>query len=121
MRLGSDFRNQMCATGRGQFDMAHPLAPHLLERHFDAALLADDAAILHALVLAAQALVVLDRAEDAGAEQAVTLGLERAVVDGFRLLDLAVGPARGSAPGEASEILISSKVLTGATGLNGLS
>src|SRR5262249_8664256 len=29
---------------------------------------------------------------DAGAEQAVTLGLERAVVDRFRLLDLAEGP-----------------------------
>jgi hypothetical protein len=40
----------------------------------------------------AQALVVLDRSEDAGAEQAVTLGLERAVVDGLRLLDLAVAP-----------------------------
>jgi hypothetical protein len=43
--------------------------------------LADDAAVLHALVLAAQALVVLDRTEDRRAEQTVTLGLERAVVD----------------------------------------
>src|SRR6185369_3723721 len=68
------------------------LAAHLGERHLDAALLAGDAAELHALVLAAQALVVLDRSEDAGAEQAVTLRLERAVVDGLRLLDLAVAP-----------------------------
>ena len=60
---------------------------------FDAALLADHAAVLEALVLAAQALVVLDRSEDLGAEQAVTLRLEGAVVDGFRLLDLAEGPA----------------------------
>src|SRR5205823_13196485 len=37
--------------------------------------------------------VVLDRTEDAGAEQAVTLGLERAVIDRLRLLDLAEGPA----------------------------
>src|SRR3954453_8770384 len=72
--------------------MAHPLAPHLRERDLDAALLADDAAVLHALVLAAQALVILDRAEDAGAEQAVALRLERAVVDRLRLLDLAIGP-----------------------------
>src|SRR5690606_29411682 len=56
------------------------------------ALLADDPAILHALVLAAQALIVLDRTEDARAEQAVPLRLERPVVDGLRLLDLAIGP-----------------------------
>ena len=78
--------------GARQLDMAHALAPHLGERHFHAALLADDAAELHALVLAAQALVILDRPEDAGAEQPVPLRLERAVVDGLRLLDLAIGP-----------------------------
>src|SRR5690606_18932519 len=59
---------------------------------FHAALFADDALELHALVLAAQALIVLGRAEDARAEQAVTLGLERTVVDGLGLLDLAVRP-----------------------------
>src|SRR5262249_1905062 len=52
----------------------------------------DDGLVLHALVLAAQALIVLDRAEDARAEQPVALGLERAIVDRLRLLDLAVGP-----------------------------
>jgi hypothetical protein len=92
MREGSDFRNQICATGRGQFDMAHPLAAHLLQRDFNAAFLADDAAIFHALVFAAEAFVVLDRPEDTGAEQAVTFRLEGPVVDGFRLLDLAIGP-----------------------------
>src|SRR5262249_35164824 len=40
------------------------------------------------------ALVVLDRPEDAGAEQAVTLGLEGTVVDGLRLLDLAIRPGQ---------------------------
>src|SRR4029077_13351406 len=78
---------------RGQLDMAHALAADLRDGDLDAALFADDALVLHALVLAAQALVVLDRAEDARAEQAVTLRLERAVVDGLRLLDLAEGPA----------------------------
>src|SRR5262249_35017853 len=72
---------------RRQFDVAHALAPHARERDLDRALLADDA-----LVLAAQALVVLDRTEDARAEQAVAFGLEGAIVDGLRLLDLAVGP-----------------------------
>ncbi len=79
---------------RGQFDMAHALAAHLLHGDFDTALFADDALVLHALVLAAQALVILDRTEDARAEQAVALGLEGTVVDRFRLLDLAVAPAQ---------------------------
>ncbi len=77
---------------RRELDMAHALAPHARERHLDRALLADDALVLHALVLAAQALVVLDRAEDARAEQAVALRLEGPVVDRLRLLDLAVRP-----------------------------
>ena len=79
---------------RGQLDMAHAVAAHLLHRDFDAAFLADDALVLHALVLAAQAFVVLHRPEDAGAEQPVPLRLEGAVVDGLRLLDLAVAPAQ---------------------------
>src|SRR3546814_8045450 len=52
-----------------------------------------DLLVFHALVLAAQAFIVLDRAKDARAEQAVPLRLEGAVVDRLRLLDLAVGPA----------------------------
>src|SRR6185437_567316 len=58
---------------RGQLDMAHAVAAHLGQGDLDAAFLADDAAVLHALVLAAQALVILDRAKDAGAEQPVPL------------------------------------------------
>src|SRR5204863_4889161 len=73
--------------------MAHALAADLRDSNLDAALLADDALVFHALVLAAQAFVILDRTEDARAEQAVTLGLERPVVDRLRLLDLAEGPA----------------------------
>ena len=89
---------------RGQLDVAHALAADLGQGDLDAALLADDALELHALVLAAQALVVLDRPEDAGAEQAVALGLEGAVVDGLRLLDLAVRPRRGSSPGWRADL-----------------
>ncbi len=94
MRDGSDFRNQMCATGAASSIWPMRSRRTRDERHLDAALLADDALVLHALVLAAQALVVLDRAEDARAEQAVALRLEGAVVDGFRLLDLAVRPGQ---------------------------
>ena len=78
--------------GRGQVDVAHALAAHLLARHLDAAALADDALVADALVLAAVALPVLRRTEDALAEEAVALGLERAVVDRLRLRDLAGRP-----------------------------
>src|ERR1041384_4034563 len=76
----------------GEVDVTHPLAPHLLPRHFDAAALADDALVADALVLPAVALPVARRPEDALAEQAVTLGLERAVVDRLGLRYLARRP-----------------------------
>src|SRR5947209_6617518 len=72
--------------------MAHAVSPDLGEGYLDAAFLADDAAILHPLVLAAQAFVILDRPKDPGAEQPIALRLERPVVDRLRLLDLAIGP-----------------------------
>ena len=72
--------------------MAEALATDLRERDFDAAFIADDAAVLHALVLAAEAFPVSDGSKDAGAEEAVALGLEGAVVDGFGLGDLTVRP-----------------------------
>src|SRR6476660_5914830 len=72
--------------------MAHALAPYARQRHLNRALLADDALVFHALVLAAQALVILDRPENAGAEQAVSLRLEGPVVDRLRLFNFAVGP-----------------------------
>ena len=78
--------------GRGQVDVAEALAAHLGLDDLDAALLADDPAVLHALVLAAVALVVLHRAEDLRAEEPVPLRLERAVVDRLGLLDLTVRP-----------------------------
>ena len=76
----------------GQVDVTHALAAHLLAGHLDAAALADDALVADALVLAAVALPVLGRTENALAEQAVALGLERAVVDRLRLGDLAGRP-----------------------------
>src|SRR6185312_13129372 len=79
---------------RGQFDVTHALAAHTRQRDLDRALLADDALVFHALVFATQALVVLDRAKDARAEQAVALRLEGPVVDRFRLFDLAVRPGQ---------------------------
>jgi hypothetical protein len=76
----------------GQLDVAHPLTAHLGTGHLDAAAFADDALEPDALVLAAVALPVASRSEDLLAEQAVLLRLQCAVVDGLRLLDLAVAP-----------------------------
>src|SRR5204862_5910545 len=78
--------------GSREVDVPHALAAHLLTGHLDAAALADDALVADALVLAAVALPVLRRAEDALAEEAVALGLERAVVDRLRLRDLSGRP-----------------------------
>ena len=73
--------------------MAEALATNLGEGDFDAALVADDAAVLHALVLAAEAFPVGDGSKDAGAEEAVALRFEGTVVDGLGLGDFAVRPA----------------------------
>src|SRR3546814_2995934 len=78
----------------GQLDVAYALAAHLGQGDLDAALFADNAAVLHAPVLSAQALVVLARTADARADQAVPLRLECAAVDGPRLLELLVGPGQ---------------------------
>src|SRR5215472_289438 len=79
-------------AGRSQLDVAEALAADFAERHFDAALVANHSAVLHALVLTAQTFPVGDGPENLRAKQPVTLGLERAVVDGLRLGDFAVRP-----------------------------
>ena len=94
----------------GQFDVAHALAPDLGPSDFNATTLAGDAAKTNALVFAAIALPVLLRTENLLAEEAVLFRTEGAVVDGFGLLDLAVGPSAdgvgsGKADGDAIEIV----------------
>ena len=76
----------------GELDVPHPLATDLGTGHLDATALADDALEADPLVLPAVALPVPGRTEDLLAEQAVLLGLERAVVDRLGLLDLTVRP-----------------------------
>ena len=69
MREGNDFRNQICATGAANFNMAHALAAHFGSGNFHTAFFANNAAIFHAFIFAAQAFVIFDRAKDARAEQ----------------------------------------------------
>ena len=78
--------------GTRKVNMPHAFAANLGKRHFNAALFADNAAVLEALVLAAKAFVVLHRPENLGAEEPVALRLLSTVIDRFRLLDFAVRP-----------------------------
>ena len=93
MRLGHALEEPDVADRRGQVDVAHALAANLRARDLDAAALAHDALVADALVLAAVALPVLGGTEDALAEEAVLLRLQRAVVDRLRLGHLAGAPA----------------------------
>lgn len=78
--------------GSGELDVTHALTTDRGLGDLDAAALADDALEADTLVLSAGALPVAGRAEDLLSEETVLLRLQGAVVDGFRLLDLAVGP-----------------------------
>ncbi len=99
----------MCGRA-GQLNVTHALTTHLGQRDFNAALLADDTAMLQTLVLAAQTLVVLDRAKDLCTEQTVALRLEGSIVDGLRLFDFSERPGadffrRGQADADRIEML----------------
>src|SRR4029077_2781879 len=80
-------------AGRCQLDVAPAVPANLRQCDFHAALVADHAAVLHALVLAAQAFPVGYWSKNTRAKQAVALGLEGAVVDGFGLSDFTMRPA----------------------------
>lgn len=82
-----DMRNRC-----GELDVAHALTAHLGGGDLHSALLADGALELHALVLTAEALIVLYRSENLRAEKSVALGLVSTVVDGLGLLYLAMRP-----------------------------
>jgi hypothetical protein len=71
----------------GQLDMAEALAPNFRKRDFNTAFIADDSAVFHPLVLAAQAFPIRYRTENTRAEEAVLLRLESPVVDGLRFGD----------------------------------
>src|ERR1700730_2990875 len=73
--------------------MAEALTANFRQRDFHAALVADHAAVLHALIFAAQTLPVGYRAKNARTKQSVALRFEGTVVDGLGLGDFAVRPA----------------------------
>src|SRR2546421_7383489 len=80
-----------------ELDVTHALAPYLGQRDFDAAAIADHAAVADPFVLAAVALPILHRPEDALAEEPIPLRLERPVVDRLGLGHFAPRPPRALA------------------------
>ena len=75
-----------------EFDVTHAFTTNCLTSYLNTTALTRDALETDTLVLAAGALPVLRRSEDLFTEQTVLLGLQGAVVDGLRLLDLTAGP-----------------------------
>ena len=73
--------------------MPHSLTSNLASRDLYAASFANDALVLDLLISTAGAFPVFDWSEDALAEQAISFGLERAVIDSLRLLDFTMRPA----------------------------
>ncbi len=96
-RAGQRLEEPDMGDGNGELDVPHAVATDLAQGHFDAATVADHAAIADALVLAAMAFPVLDGTKNALAEEAVLLGLERPVVDGLGFRDFAPRPPRTQA------------------------
>ena len=78
---------------RCQFDMTHALTAHFRAGNFYATAFTHLAFVADAFVATAMALPVFGRPENLLAEQAVPFRFEGAIVDGFRLQHLAVGPA----------------------------
>jgi hypothetical protein len=72
--------------------MPHAVAAHAAFGHFHAATIANDPLIADPLVFAAITFVIAFRPENPFAKQAVFLRPLGAVIDGFGLGDLAVGP-----------------------------
>ena len=77
---------------RGEFNVAHPLAPNPRQSDFYATFFADNALIFHPLIFTAEALIILDRAKNARTKQSVTFRFERPVINCLGLFDFAKRP-----------------------------
>ena len=77
----------------GELNVAHTLTTDGGLGDLHATALTDDSLEAHALVLATRTLPVTTGPKDLLSEETILLGLQGAVVDGFGLLHLTVGPA----------------------------
>src|SRR5207237_8232115 len=76
----------------GAVHAGHPLSALARQSDVHTAAVANDAPMLDPFVFAAGTFPVLDRTENAFAEQAALFRLEGAVIDRLRVLDLALRP-----------------------------
>jgi hypothetical protein len=76
----------------GQLDMPHAFTAHLCEGDFNTTLFTNNATMFQTLVFTTQALVIVDRAKDFGAKEAITLWLEGTIVYGLWFFYFAIGP-----------------------------
>ena len=72
--------------------MSHALTANFGQRDLCAAFFTHNTAVFHALIFAAKAFVIFDRAKNCSAKQTISLWLERTVIDRFRFLHLAKRP-----------------------------
>ena len=72
--------------------MAHTLTTHFCECHFNTTLLADNTAMLHALIFAAETFIVFYGAKDLGAEKTFSLRLKGTIVYGLGFFNFAKRP-----------------------------
>src|SRR6266536_172086 len=89
---GKTLKKPDVRTRTSQIDMTEPFSTHLGLSYLDSAFIADHSAMLHALILAAQALPVRNWTKDTRAEESITLWLEGPVIDRLRLCHLTVRP-----------------------------
>ena len=68
-----------------KLDVTHTLTTYFRKRHFDTTFFADHTTMLESLILTAKTLIVLVRTKNLGTEKAITLRLERTIVDRFRV------------------------------------
>ena len=68
-----------------QLDMSHTFTAHFLFSNFHTTTVADDTFITDTLVFTAMTFIILDRTKNALAEQTVTFGFVRTIINGFRL------------------------------------
>jgi hypothetical protein len=91
--------------------VSHTLAADRLLGYLDTTAITNDAFVADTLVLTTMTFPVLDRTENLLAEEALLLRLEGAVVDRFRLQNLAIralknGLGGSQADGDAAEVLL---------------
>src|SRR5687768_14661152 len=77
---------------RSQFDMSHPFAPYRRAGDFYAALIADNTAIAHVLILTTITLPIFRWPEDRFAEQSVFFWTQTTIIDRLRFGDFTIRP-----------------------------